>query len=367
MAAPGPATRAGPPPASASGRPTTVLVVDDSPIVRRLVTLALDGHGGHQVVGEAPDGRSGLAQVAAIRPDVLILDLEMPVLDGQRMLEELQTRGLAIRVVVFANVEPADRARVAAQVEAAGATLVVKPVGVADVDQAVLEVRRALLGALAGLDRAAAAAPAARPPTKAPRVVNAVVIAASTGGPHALETVLGSLCPLRVPIFIVQHISGDFSGRLAEQLDHACPFPVMEAEDGQHPEPGSAYLSPGGIHLTVERGDRGTVMRLRDLPPVNSCRPSADVLFLSSADIYGPNQLAVVLTGIGQDGLEGTRHLGGLGAPVLVQDEASSVVWGMPGSVAGAGLADEILPLGDVAGRIERLATLSPSSAERRP
>lgn len=346
MATVGRSPRPGPAADDPSQQTATVLLVDDSPVVRRLVQQAIDGQSGYRVVGQAPDGRTALAQVAAMRPDLMVLDLEMAGMDGFATLEALGERCDPTRVIVFANVEAAELPRVRARIDAAGANLVIKPVGASGAAEAVIQIRGLLLDAF---DRALGARPP-KPPAKLSRVVNAVLIASSTGGPNALEAVLGNLRPLRAPILIVQHISGGFSGRLAEQLDHACDFPVVEAEDGVHPEPGHAYLAPGGIHLTVERATEGrsTVLRLRDSPPVNSCRPSADILFRSGAEIYGPNQLGVVLTGIGQDGLEGCRELGRLGAPIVVQDEATSVVWGMPGAVSNAGFADEILPIDDV-------------------
>ncbi|MEM9563699.1 MAG: chemotaxis-specific protein-glutamate methyltransferase CheB [Actinomycetota bacterium] len=396
-----------------AGATRKILIVDDSPVVRRLIEHALTGVPGYRIVGQATNGEEALSRVRTLRPDAMVLDLEMPDMDGYQTLRALRRLDVDLDVVVFANVEPSELDRTAARVRAAGAQLVVKPIGVVDAEEAIEQIRQRLTAVLdaddrngtasrdggrtasvpqpspagsSGSARYPAVAPAAtasersdrsasddagQPPSrhaKVPRVVNALVIASSTGGPNALEAVLGRLRPPRVPIFIVQHIADGFSARLAERLDHVCSFPVSEAVDGLHPEPGSAYISPGGVHLTVERNEegRGTIMRLRDYPPVNSCRPSADVLFQSAAQIYGAHQLGVVLTGIGQDGLDGCRELDRLGAPVLVQDEETSVVWGMPGAVAQAGLADEILPLDDIAARIERLSSLGAPSGRRR-
>ena len=340
---------------------TGVLVVDDSPVVRRVIRHALAGQPGVRVVGEATDGREGLALARRLRPDAMVLDLNMPVMDGFETLAAIRDHRLAIDVVVFANVDDGEVARVERSVRASGGRLVVKPTGVTDADEAVLTVRRQLLPVLAQ------SAPAPRSRTShLRRVVNAVVIASSTGGPNALEAVLGSINELRVPIYVVQHISEGFSGRLADRLDQVCRFPVHEAVDGEHPEPGCAYVSPGGVHLVVEREAGGLAMRLTATPPVNSCRPSADVLFGSSARIYGANQLGVVLTGIGQDGLDGCRELSRLGAPIVVQDRATSVVWGMPGAVAEDGLADEVLPLDAIGSRIERLAALRSVTGDQR-
>ncbi len=354
MTARGLVERSSGPPGHRTGSDSTfgVLVVDDSLVVRRLVGRVIETDPDLELVGEASEGRTGLSMARSLRPDVVVIDLEMPGMDGYEMLRAVAAEKLECQVVVFANVEPQDRAGVEAEVRASGAELVVKPTGVADAEQALSRIRECLLEPLRR--RARQARPKAIQPGQR-RAVNALVIASSTGGPNALEEVLGNITDLRVPVFIVQHIAGDFSGRLADRLDTICRFPVDEAVDGQRPEPGHAYVGPGGIHLCVERDDAGTVLRLRNLPPVNSCRPSADVLFRSSAEVYGGNQLGVVLTGIGRDGFDGCCELASRGAPILVQDEATSVVWGMPGAVATGGLADEILPIGDIAGRVQHL------------
>lgn len=347
-----------PAPSPPSRTETTVLVVDDSPVVRQLVSKVISDEPGMRVVGEATDGRQAVTLARTLRPDVMILDLVMPGMDGFETLQALRSQNLSTRVVIFANVTTAQRDRVGRKVRTAGAELVIKPTGVSGTEEALLLIRDRLVGTL----RQISAAMKTSPPRRAsgPIVLNAVVLASSTGGPNALEKVFSGVGELRVPVFVVQHIPDGFSSRLAGRLNTICPMPVTEAVDGQRPEPGHVYLSPGGIHLTVEREGRVTVMRLRDLPPVNSCRPSADVLFRSSAEIYGANQLAVVLTGIGQDGLDGCRELSRLGAPVIVQDEETSVVWGMPGAVATAGIAEEVLPIETVGPRIERLTSLRP-------
>lgn len=350
-----------------------VLVVDDSVVVRHLVTRVIDAEPGFRVVGEAAEGARAITLARALRPDVMVLDLAMPGMDGFETLDTLRRDDLGLRIVVFANVETDERARIESLVSEAGAELVIKPTGVADAGQAMVAIRRQLLEVLGRPSPdpdPLPAPPPSRTPAPAPAraraggaassqtdrpAVKAVVVAASTGGPNALELTLGAITDLTVPIFVVQHISGAFSGRLAARLDGVCRFPVTEAVDGQQPEPGHAYVSPGGIHLMLERERGAVVMRLRDRPPVNSCRPSADVLFASSAEVYGADQLGVVLTGIGQDGLDGCRALADRGAAILVQDEASSVVWGMPGVVAQAGLADEILPLESIGPWVERL------------
>lgn len=342
---------------------TAVLIVDDSVVVRRLVQRVVDDAEGLRSVGEASDGQRALALARSLRPDVMVLDLHMPGMDGFEVLGALRASPRGPRVIVFANVEPEDFAELDRQVHSAGAELVAKPTGVSDAAQAIQKIRECLLGPLRRGSRRH------RPPTAGlHRVINAVVLASSTGGPHALEAVLGNMTDVPVPIFIVQHIADGFSGRLAARLDTITPLVVHETFDGQRPEPGHVYLGPGGLHFLVDRQGDGPVIRLRDLPPVNSCRPSADLLFESSAKVYGGDQLGLVLTGIGRDGFDGCRALSALGAPILVQDEETSVVWGMPGVVAKADLADEVLPIDAIAGRVQQLvlAGLRPSRPGRR-
>lgn len=180
--------------------------------------------------------------------------------------------------------------------------------------------------------------------------VEIVVVGASTGGPEAITRLLGQLpAALDVPMLVVQHMPPVFTRLLAERLDARCPFPVAEAADGARLRSGEVILAPGDHHMTVAQTGAEVRAVVGQGPPENSCRPSVDVLFRSAARVYGPGVLAVVLTGMGRDGRHGCASVREAGGRVLVQDESSSVVWGMPGSVVGAGLADAVLPLADVA------------------
>jgi two-component system chemotaxis response regulator CheB len=191
-----------------------------------------------------------------------------------------------------------------------------------------------------------------------------VCIATSTGGPNALTAVFsGLLRPIPIPVAIVQHMPPLFTASLAQRLNTLSPhLRCQEAADGDIMKPGHAYLAPGGRHLALERTVSGTLLcRLIDTPPENSCRPAADVLFRTAAEVAGANLLAIVMTGMGQDGLIGCRHIHEAGGRIIVQDEASSVVWGMPGAVAQAGLTRTIVPLGDIAGELDRHLALIPA------
>ena len=172
------------------------------------------------------------------------------------------------------------------------------------------------------------------------------------GGPEALLHVLRSITRLPVPVVLVQHMAPIFTRQLAEWLDLVCASTVIEATDGEKLEPGHVYIAPGGHHLELRPSKHGALTALRDDPPVNSCRPSVDTLFRSATTVYGGDLLAVVLTGMGSDGLAGAGAVIEAGGAVMVQDEASSLVWGMPGAVARAGLAHQVLPLDDIGGAI---------------
>jgi two-component system chemotaxis response regulator CheB len=183
----------------------------------------------------------------------------------------------------------------------------------------------------------------------------AVAIGVSTGGPAALATLVPQFpAGFRLPIFVVQHMPPLFTRLLAERLATLTALPVTEAVDGERPAPGRIYLAPGDQHMRVVASPEGPVIALDQNPPMNSCRPAVDALFGSLAEVYGPAVIAAVLTGMGQDGLRGAQQLAALGAHILAQDEATSVVWGMPGAVVNAGVADEVVPLQAVGAAILR-------------
>jgi two-component system chemotaxis response regulator CheB len=185
--------------------------------------------------------------------------------------------------------------------------------------------------------------------------VDAVVIAASTGGPQALSQLVPALrAELAVPVLIVQHMPEDFTRLLAERLDGAGALMVQEGVPGTLIRPGEVWLAPGGRHMVLHRGPAGVELQINDDPPENSCRPAADLLFRSAAEVYGRRVLGVVLTGMGSDGLRGSEVLVEAGGSLLAQDEASSAVWGMPGEVVRAGLAHAVLPLERMAAEITR-------------
>src|SRR5689334_14039956 len=384
----------------------SVLVVDDSVVVRRLIVDALGGAEGIEVVGTASNGLLAQAKIDQLKPDVITMDIEMPQMDGIAAVKELRKRHKQIPVIMFSTLSAAG-ASATLEALAAGATdYVTKPSNVGSVNESIAAVREQLvpkIHALGGRRRpagvpatppaapssrptAAPGRPAARPGAAPPRTgqppsgpgrpgaapagppgaaprpaakrapggkVDILAIGSSTGGPDALTKVLTSIpADLPVPIVITQHMPPVFTRMFAERLDRSTPLHVVEATDGMELTPGWAYIAPGDSHLVLHRRGTATLTQLSGAPPENSCRPAVDVMFRSVAALYGASAFAAVLTGMGQDGRGGAKVLRDAGAEVLAQDEATSVVWGMPGAVVGAGLADEILPLDKIAAHL---------------
>jgi two-component system chemotaxis response regulator CheB len=346
----------------------SVLVVDDSVVVRRLIVDALDSHPDIEVVGTAANGRIALTKIDQLRPDVITLDIEMPELDGLGTLRELRKKHRALPVIMFSTLSVAG-ATATLEALAAGATdFVTKPANVGSIGESQRMIREQLIPKIVTLGGKRTVAPVMpapprRLPLAAPRGgrINAIAIASSTGGPDALAKVLATLpANLPVPVLVVQHMPPVFTKMFAERLDRSSALQVVEATDGMPVTRGTVYIAPGDRHLTVVGRGPSVTTRLTSGPPENSCRPAADVLFRTVAQIYGGSTLAVVLTGMGQDGKRGCEALRTAGAEVVAQDQASSVVWGMPGAVVGAGLAHTVLPLSEIGGYLTtRLATQS--------
>jgi two-component system, chemotaxis family, protein-glutamate methylesterase/glutaminase len=335
-----------------------ILVVDDSVVIRKILTDVIAAEPGLEVAGVAPNGRLALAQIAALQPDLVTLDVEMPVLDGVATLKAIRAEHPHLPVIMFSTLtERGGRVTVDALLSGAN-EYVTKPSNTGGVAEGIAAVREQLVPKIRALcavpERTAAAArpavPAAPRAGGGPTRIDVVAVGVSTGGPNALASLLAALPgDLPVPIAIVQHMPPTFTRLLAERLDATCALRVAEAHEGAVLEPGTVWIAPGGRHMAV-RGTRGRVtVALGDGPPENACRPAVDVLFRSVAAVYRAGALGVVLTGMGHDGLRGSEQVRAAGGNVIAQDEASSVVWGMPGAVTGAGLADRVLPLDQIA------------------
>lgn len=344
--------------------PIRVLVVDDAVVMRKLITDTLARDPEIEVVGTAPNGRIGLQKITQVNPDIITLDIEMPEMNGLEMLAELRKTHPKLPVIMFSTLTRKG-AGAALDAIALGATdYVTKPANVGSVGESISMLERELIPRIKAQCQSAvrrqARMPATRPAgsqaSKRPTKVDILAIGTSTGGPNALADVFAGIAVnFPVPIVLVQHMPPIFTSLLAERLAKRCPLRFFEAKHGQAVEAGSVYIAPGGHHMEVRREGGRTVVAIHDGPQENSCRPAVDVLFRSVAQAYGGNILSVILTGMGQDGANGCAHIKERGGQVIVQDEASSIVWGMPGSVANAGLADKILPLAEIAGEINRV------------
>jgi two-component system chemotaxis response regulator CheB len=344
---------------TARREPIGVLICDDSATIRGILSATLGADPELRVAGAAVNGAACLDMIPTARPDLVLLDVEMPVMDGITTLREIRRRYGKLPVVMFSSLtERGAKATVDALLAGAN-DYVAKPSGLEAADVAarirsdVIGRIKALVprGSTGGGRESARPAGGATTPPRSPRQerIQGVVIAVSTGGPTALAEVLPAFVPdARVPILVVQHMPAYFTSHLAERLAKTGGLPVREAVDGELVRPGEVLLAPGGRHMELAGDAAQPRIRLTDEPPENSCRPAADVLFRSAARLWGPGTLGVVLTGMGRDGLAGARTIVAAGGGMIAQDEFSSVVWGMPGEVVRAGLADAVLPLAQV-------------------
>jgi two-component system chemotaxis response regulator CheB len=382
------------------GRPGTrirVLVTDDSAVMRRLVSEAVQSDPSCEVVGTANNGRDALTKIEALRPDVVTLDIEMPVMNGLETLIPLRKAHPRLPVIMFSTLTERGAHATFEAMRRGASDYATKPsaTNLADGRKAVVDELIPKIKALAGWREPTPAAlrsimrPAPSRPIPTPGRpsstgtalaagslasgglrggrVDALVIGVSTGGPTALVTLWRDLPrSLPVPVLIVQHMPAAFTPQFAKQLDAVGTIPTVEAQAGMRVEPGRAYLAPGGHHMTVAHQGIGTVIGLNDDAPENSCRPAVDVLFRSAVAAYGSSILAVVLTGIGFDGLLGTRDVVAAGGHAIAQDQATSVVWGMPRAIVEAGLADAVLPIDQIGSAItSRIRPRVPASAGR--
>jgi two-component system, chemotaxis family, protein-glutamate methylesterase/glutaminase len=358
-------------------RKIRVLIVDDAVVIRRLVSDILSSDPEIEVVGTAANGSIGLAKIPQVNPDLITLDIEMPGMSGLETLAELRKTYPVLPVVMFSTLTERGASATLDALALGASDYVTKPANVGSVSAAQQAVRDTLVPKIKGLCARLlpqAFPPAPLPAPRAPLVprpgarIDALVIGVSTGGPNALAELVPQLpATLGVPVLIVQHMPPVFTKLLAERLDAKAPLRVAEGRTGELVVPDVAWIAPGGDHMVVARDGVSIRLRLNQDPPRNSCRPAVDPLFESAAEVWGAGTLAVVLTGMGQDGLRGCEAVREAGGHVLIQDEASSVVWGMPGAVARAGLADATLPLGLISTEIVRRIRAGHAATRRAP
>ncbi len=348
-----------------------VLLVDDSVVVRKVLATAIEQDPDLEVAGMAGNGRIALAKFAASKPDVILLDIEMPEMDGLETVRELRKIDIRVPIIMFSTLTERG-ASITLDALALGATdYVAKPsnlhgAATSETIKSELIPKIRVLCRLPGVrgNLISEVNPPIPPVAGSPQArllapAQVVVIGVSTGGPDALARVLPCLpADFPVPLLIAQHMPATFTSMLAARLSAKSALPVRECASGEPLLPGCALIAPGDFHMVV-RQEAGIIrVTTHQGPKENYCRPSVDVLFRSVAGIFGARTLAVVLTGMGHDGVGGCEMLHAQGSRVYVQDEASSVVWGMPGFVAKAGLADKILPLHQIGAEIVRATTL---------
>jgi len=371
-----------------------VLIVDDSAVMRKIIASALQKEPSIEIAGFAANGLQAIEAIQTCNPDVVTLDIEMPEMDGLTALREIRKDNKYLPIIMFSSLTHKGAQAAVMALTAGASDYVGKPANATGgIDDAFKVLETELIPKIIGLAKrvksrraregAAADAPKSIPVTTPKTVIaakpippiktastlaskiskvtsgvlakpaEAVCIGVSTGGPEALMQVFGAFnAPLSVPIFIVQHMPADFTTLLAARLSATSVMTVKEAEEGEIAEPGMVYIAPGGFHMTVSRPGTKTIIHLNTEPPENSCRPAVDVLFRAAADVYGSSLLTVMLTGMGYDGLKGSQVVKEKGGQLIAQDEASSVIWGMPGAVVQAGLADAVLPLDKITDEI---------------
>src|SRR3954462_7380307 len=364
--------------------PLRVMVVDDSVVIRGLIARWLESEPDMVVAASLRTGLDAVNQLERVNPDVAVLDIEMPDLDGISALPLLLAKKSNL-IIIMASTLTRRNAEISFKALSLGASdYIPKPestreAGAAEIFRHDLvqkirhlgaKVRRAAVAPSSpplapALDRPREArlpaAPVAHPQLmrrafsmQAPRVL---LIGSSTGGPQALMTLVTELGPVidRFPVLITQHMPPTFTTILAEHLARSSHRPAHEAIDGEIVKAGQIYVAPGGRHMRVGRHGADTVISLDDGPPVNFCKPAVDPLFISAIDVWQGGVLALVLTGMGSDGMRGGKEIVAAGGSVVAQDEASSVVWGMPGAATHAGICAAVLPLSQIAPKLIQL------------
>ena len=356
---------------------TRVLVVDDTALFRRVISDALSGIDNVEVAGSARNGKLALSRLATLAPDVMTLDIEMPEMNGLEVLDALKASGSQTGVIVLSSHTLRGGALTIRALELGAFDFVTKPEG-GSVQESVLQLRSRMQPIIRAFERrkeirsilsGAAAKPASAllPPTSVhqtpapPRTIRRLVapfvlIGVSTGGPAALAELLPSIpAEFKAPIFIVQHMPPLFTKPLAQSLQSKCAIRVKEASDGEIAESGCAYIAPGGRHMKLAPVPPGGIMiSISDDPPENNCRPSVDYLFRSAALHFPCRAVAAILTGMGNDGAQGSKLLKRRGCYTIAQDEASCVVFGMPREAILTGAVDTVAPLSKIAATIIR-------------
>jgi two-component system chemotaxis response regulator CheB len=351
-----------------------VLIVDDAVVVRKTLSDAVAQDPALEVAGTASNGRLALAKFPSLKPDIVLLDIEMPEMDGLETVRQLRKIDAHIPIVMFSTLTEHGASATLEAISLGATDYVTKPSNT-DMEGTFQKVSQELIPRIHALCRIPSPSTVPALPLPPKRLVRVrshpvmppqiIAIGVSTGGPDALARLIPSLpAGLPVPVLIAQHMPAVFTTMLAARLSAKSALPVRECKSGEPLTPGCVFLAPGDYHMLVSDESGSVCLHTHQGPKENFCRPSVDVLFRSVAQVFGARTLAVILTGMGQDGLKGCEALQGAGARIVVQDEATSVVWGMPGFVARAGLADKVLPLDQIGTEISIAAGDKPLKKE---
>ena len=324
-----------------------------------------------EVVGVAANGKICLKKIPQVNPDIVSLDIEMPEMDGLEALDEIRKQWPKLPVIMFSTLTQKGATATLDALSKGATDYVAKPSKVASLEEGIELIKNSLIHKIKALCSEAVGLdipinlPKPKPVigrTKDPinlkgikhfHRLDVVAIGVSTGGPNALAALLPFFpANFPVPIVLVQHMPANFTKLLADRLNTKSELQIKECVNGDILHPGHVYIAPGDYHMQVEQSKDDVIVKITQGPPENSCRPAVDVLFRSVAKVYGRNAMAVVLTGMGQDGMHGCHHIAERGGQIIVQDEASSVVWGMPGFVVKADLANAVLPLDKISAEI---------------
>ena len=356
--------------------PFRVMVVDDSAVIRGLFTRFLEADPTISVIASVANGQMALGQLDRHDVEIIVLDIEMPVMDGMTALPLLLAKKPGVQILMASTLTRKNADVSLRALSMGAADYVAKPSSTSEI-HSTDNFKRELTEKVKAIAAAGRAGPAGRSASTKPvpsrsgsgsivlrqgpiHAPDVIAVGSSTGGPNALFKLFGDLGEhVHQPILITQHMPATFTSLLAGHISRASSMPCNEAEDGETIVPGRIYLAPGDYHMIAESGDSGKVLRLTKSDPENYCRPSADPMLRSLAALYGPRLLVIMLTGMGSDGHKGAEAVVAAGGSVIAQDEDSSVVWGMPGAVATAGLCSAVLPLSDIAPYVRKLVVRS--------
>jgi two-component system chemotaxis response regulator CheB len=354
-----------------------VLIVDDTITYRMILSNIVKILDNVELVGQAQNGKIALEKVKSLKPDLVLLDIEMPEMDGIETLKKIREFNNEVEIIIISGVNPENAKKTLETLQHGALDFIAKATGKSQEDNVkhlvriikplidAVTIRKRTRQILENRPEKAKSSTETKPSAEiqkprelraSPTKVDCVLIGISTGGPNALSEMIPTISPkLNCPVLIVQHMPPMFTKQLAERLNSIAGLPVKEAVDGDLPKAGEIYIAPGGVHMALKKSADGYIIRLVDSPPVNSCKPSVDVLFKSVPNDLHKKILTVIMTGMGNDGAAGVKHLRNNGAYSLIQDESSCTIFGMPAAVKNNRDYDEEIPLKEIGQKISQI------------